>query len=177
MLTSERIKYQRKLNKLTQKELADKLDVSSQVISNWERDYTRPNYDDIGKLANVFKVTSDYLLGRVSSPEGFIIDHSKALPPSQYDPQVDQYNNDKNNLFKTVALAYEHNEPLPIIVDKENKVNIQVYKENGLTLNAQDTRELTAMINGFLYGKKFVSREDEDNISFEDTYNDENKNY
>ncbi|MEC2711563.1 helix-turn-helix transcriptional regulator [Bacillus cereus] len=47
MLTSERIKYQRKLNKLTQKELADKLDVSSQVISNWERNYTIPNYDDM----------------------------------------------------------------------------------------------------------------------------------
>ncbi|MEY2304846.1 hypothetical protein [Bacillus tropicus] len=56
-------------------------------------------------------------------------------------------------------------------------MNIQVYKENGLSLNAQDTRELTAMINGFLYGKKFVSREDEENTAFEDAYNDEVKNY
>ncbi|EEM57728.1 MULTISPECIES: helix-turn-helix domain-containing protein [Bacillus cereus group] len=92
-------------------------------------------------------------------------------------PQAAQYNDDKNKLFKTATLACEHNQPFPIIVDKENKVNIEVYKENGLTLNEQDTRELTAMINGFLYGKKFVSKEDEEKTTFEDAYNDEDKNY
>ncbi|WP_242318861.1 helix-turn-helix transcriptional regulator [Bacillus cereus group sp. BfR-BA-01349] len=108
---------------------------------------------------------------------GFTNNPFDILSPYPQDPPAAQYNDDKNKLFKTATLACEHNQPFPIIVDKENKVNIEVYKENGLTLNEQDTRELTAMINGFLYGKKFVSKEDEENTAFEDAYNDEDKNY
>lgn len=93
------------------------------------------------------------------------------------DPQTAQYKDDENKLFETVVLAYRHQQPLPIIVDKDNKVNIKVCRESGLTLDEKDTRELTAMINGFLYGKKFVSKEDEENTAFEDACNDEDKNY
>ena len=43
MAVSNNIKRIRKLNNLYQKELADKVGTSSQVISNWERGYTNGN--------------------------------------------------------------------------------------------------------------------------------------
>lgn len=64
MKVNERIREQRRKMRYTQKELADKVNVSSQVISNWERGYTEPSAEDITKLSEVLDCTSDYLLGR-----------------------------------------------------------------------------------------------------------------
>lgn len=60
--TGNRVKELRVTNGWTQKSLAEKLDVSSQVISNWERAYTSPNQEDLIKLARIFNVTIDYIL-------------------------------------------------------------------------------------------------------------------
>src|SRR5699024_8460678 len=64
MTVANNIKRYRKLNNLLQKQLADKLGVSSQVISNWERGYTSPNYEDIIKLSDVLECSTDDLLGK-----------------------------------------------------------------------------------------------------------------
>jgi len=64
MTVANNIKRYRKLNNLLQKQLADKVGVSSQVISNWERGYTSPNYEDIIKLSDVLECSTDDLLGK-----------------------------------------------------------------------------------------------------------------
>ncbi|RSK55507.1 helix-turn-helix domain-containing protein [Bacillus canaveralius] len=66
MSIGHRIREYRKRRKLTQKELATKVNVSSQVVSNWERGYTSPGTEDIARLTKVLEVTADYLLGRES---------------------------------------------------------------------------------------------------------------
>ncbi|ABZ83296.1 helix-turn-helix domain protein [Heliomicrobium modesticaldum Ice1] len=60
-----RIKHLRKQRGLTQPQLAKLLNVSPQVISNWERGYT-PTIapESIDKLASILETTSDFLLGR-----------------------------------------------------------------------------------------------------------------
>jgi transcriptional regulator with XRE-family HTH domain len=58
----QRIKEQRKESKLTQEELGNKMNVSSQVISNWERDYSNPDPNDIYWLSEILNVSTDYLL-------------------------------------------------------------------------------------------------------------------
>lgn len=63
ILNTERIKKQRNKLRFTQKQLAEKVGVSPQVISNWERGYTDPSAEDIARLAEVLECTSDYLLG------------------------------------------------------------------------------------------------------------------
>ena len=60
----ERIKDLRKNRGWRQKDLADKVNVSPQVISNWEREYSYPDHDDLARLSEVLEVTSDYLLGK-----------------------------------------------------------------------------------------------------------------
>ncbi|MEK5061494.1 hypothetical protein BK126_04675 [Paenibacillus sp. FSL H7-0326] len=62
--TGYRIKSFRKEQKWTQQELARRLNVSTQVISNWERDYSVPVHSDLTKLALLFHTTTDFLLGR-----------------------------------------------------------------------------------------------------------------
>lgn len=64
MRTGERIKELRKKMNLTQKQLAQKVHVSSQVISNWERGYSTPDSEDIKNLSIALDCAVDYLLGR-----------------------------------------------------------------------------------------------------------------
>lgn len=62
-MIGSRIREQRQKLRWTQKELAKKVNVSAQVISNWERGYTTPDSDDISRLSKVMNISSDYLLG------------------------------------------------------------------------------------------------------------------
>ena len=52
----------RKANGMTQKELADRLNVSDKAVSRWERDENYPDLALIPVIADIFGVTSDELL-------------------------------------------------------------------------------------------------------------------
>ena len=58
-----RIKELRKEFGLSQVELATRMEVTKQTISNWENENIQPSIDMLVGLANVFNVTTDYLLG------------------------------------------------------------------------------------------------------------------
>ena len=58
-----RLRALRNEKKLTQDELGKLLNVSSKTIGTWERDSRQPNIEAINKLASIFDVTTDYLLG------------------------------------------------------------------------------------------------------------------
>lgn len=52
----------------TQKEFALLINVSRDVLANWETGRARPSADDIIKIVDIAGVTTDYLLGRVDNP-------------------------------------------------------------------------------------------------------------
>lgn len=54
----------RKLHKLSQSALADKLRVSVATIKNWETGNTEPRIQNIIHLCVFFNVSTDYLLGQ-----------------------------------------------------------------------------------------------------------------
>ncbi|MYU74051.1 helix-turn-helix domain-containing protein [Ligilactobacillus salivarius] len=58
-----RLRALRNEKKLTQDELGKLLNVSGKTIGTWERDSRQPNIEAINKLASIFYVTTDYLLG------------------------------------------------------------------------------------------------------------------
>ena len=64
MTNGERIRYLREKNGFTQKEVANRLGVESAAISKYELDMREPNIEAIKKLATLFNVSIDYLLGR-----------------------------------------------------------------------------------------------------------------
>ena len=54
----------RKEKCLTQEEFGSIFHVTRQAVSNWENDNVLPSIDMLTKIADVFKVRTDYLLGR-----------------------------------------------------------------------------------------------------------------
>lgn len=58
-----RIKEQRKLNHLTQKQLAKLLNKSETGVASWEQGLSEPCVNDIRRLCEIFDVSADYLLG------------------------------------------------------------------------------------------------------------------
>ena len=63
---SKSIVSNRKKRGLTQEELAEKLDVSSAVISKWERGISMPELTIVFKMADCFEISVDELLGRTN---------------------------------------------------------------------------------------------------------------
>ena len=62
----ESIKQLRTERGLSQVDLANKLNVSKQSISNWENDNIQPSIEMLIKLSHVFSVSTDFLLGEDS---------------------------------------------------------------------------------------------------------------
>ena len=54
----------RKKKGLTQAEVASNLNVSPQAVSKWEKGESCPDISLLGKIADLFDVSVDYLLGR-----------------------------------------------------------------------------------------------------------------
>ena len=59
-----RIKYLRLARELNQVQLAERLGVKKQSISNWENDNIMPSIEMLIRIADFFHVSTDYLLGR-----------------------------------------------------------------------------------------------------------------
>ena len=53
----------RKDNNLTQKQLADKLEITKATVSAYETNAKYPSIEVLIKISNIFNVSSDYLLG------------------------------------------------------------------------------------------------------------------
>ena len=76
MTLGEKIQELRRRSSMSQDSLAEKLDVSRQAVSKWERDEAVPETDKIVRLAQVFGVSTDYLLME-----------EQPLPPPQAEPR------------------------------------------------------------------------------------------
>lgn len=61
-----RISELRKARNMTQMELADKMGISFQAVSNWERGNSMPDISKLPELAQLFGVTVDEILGEKS---------------------------------------------------------------------------------------------------------------
>lgn len=62
MNLDEKILKLRKSKGMSQDELGEELGVSRQSVSKWESGQVTPELDKIKKIANIFDVTTDYLL-------------------------------------------------------------------------------------------------------------------
>ena len=62
MTLAERLVASRKAGGYTQSEIAEKLGVSFQAVSLWERGETTPELDKLVELASLFGVSLDWLI-------------------------------------------------------------------------------------------------------------------
>jgi len=68
-ILAERIKELRLSNNMTQRELADKLNLSAKMVSFYELSQRVPPMDIVLKLTNIFNVSTDYLLGKLENKD------------------------------------------------------------------------------------------------------------
>lgn len=59
----ERLRELRKEKGITQRELAQHMNVAVSTVTRWELDVQEPDYLTLIKLAKFFEVSTDYLLG------------------------------------------------------------------------------------------------------------------
>ena len=105
-MLSERLKTLRSEAKLTQKEIAEKLEVSQQFYAKWESNKSTPASKNLNKLADFFNVSTDYLLGNT--------DNKKAL---SFDDLKEAIINSKTFNHRPLTDA-ERNEIIKMIEDK-----------------------------------------------------------
>lgn len=68
----KRIVFHRKRLGLTQDQLAERLGVTAQAVSKWENDQSCPDIGTLPRLAEIFGVTTDELLGREPAAPAFV---------------------------------------------------------------------------------------------------------
>lgn len=69
----EKLKELRTEKKLTQKELAKTLSITTPTLSHWECDYQEPSIKDLIQICIFFNIESDYLIGLSDNLENLII--------------------------------------------------------------------------------------------------------
>ena len=65
---AERLKLLRKENRLTQKQVAERIRATERAVRRYEAGDIKPGFDAINSLADTFNVSADYLLGRSDNP-------------------------------------------------------------------------------------------------------------
>lgn len=93
----DRLKYLRKLNNMKQSDVAEMLGVSGSAIGSYERSLREPNLELIGKLAERFDVTTDYLIG--------VSDEMKPTQKSETPTDLRQFLDQQQILFNGIPLT------------------------------------------------------------------------
>lgn len=72
-----RIKELREINGFSQKKLSEMIKTSQRNISRWENEENEPTYSQLIKIADIFKVSIDYLVEREDDTGNIIIKTEK----------------------------------------------------------------------------------------------------
>lgn len=100
-MQGNRIKELRKKLKLTQEQLANKLNTSRSNIANYENNQNNPSLDTLFRLSDILNCSVDYLAGFSNSIKG---DNDSKPEPIFYDDDttieytIEQVKNNINNL-------------------------------------------------------------------------------
>lgn len=68
MSFSTTLRELRTVNKLSQAQIAYKLGIERSTVAHWESGKSSPNYEVISKLADIFGVSVDFLVGKTTVP-------------------------------------------------------------------------------------------------------------
>lgn len=186
MKLSEKLKSYRKSFDLSQEELAEKLNVSRQVITKWESELGMPEISNLKALAELFNVSVDFLLDDEKEIEYPIIKEKYELEKNNYSNRYDyavsylkeRYGNDdiyvltqvengeKSFLTKVFGFITIGVSDVSSIIEWFKDLAIWFVVENSkrkllikVTKEYIETRELSSLINTdkFTYDKnKFV---------------------
>ena len=106
MKLSEKIKRYRKIFDLSQEQLAEKLNVSRQVVTKWENENGIPEISNLKALSNLFDVSIDYLLDDEKIIEYPILKECYEIEKNNYNNRYDFAVNYLKNRYGDSASVY-----------------------------------------------------------------------
>lgn len=143
----ERIAYYRRAANMTQAELAEACSVTAQAVSKWENDLTAPDISLIPKLAELFHITTDELLGvpkrTVAAVDPAKVDMSKMLLRMR----VLSSDGDKVNINLPLALAEL------VLGSGQGSVNLFSSDKGGDAMKNIDWKQIIALVKQGAVGK------------------------
>ncbi len=101
-----RLKEVREKAGFSRQDLADRLEVSYYTVSKYETEERKPDIDTLAKIASIFAVSLDYLLGRTDNPEGLTDEEE------QRHIELDEVLSHKKILFYGEPLTLEEKEAI-----------------------------------------------------------------
>ena len=140
----KRIGYYRRQKGMTQEELAQKFDLSTQAVSKWENDQTCPDIQLLPELCEILGITADELLSGKPNPAAQMVtmQPNKKLEDMVLRIVVDSTDGDKvriNLPMPLIKIAMEVGMKLPQISGSE-------------ALNSIDFGAILAMAEKGLFG-------------------------
>ncbi|WP_409176636.1 helix-turn-helix domain-containing protein [Brevibacillus fortis] len=137
MSLGSRIKFLRKSHKLTQQDIATKLEMGRSNFGHIENDRVVPTSGDLQKIADILDTTTDYLLGRTdieSRTSGNLKDsvNPYSLTRKEEKDIAVKLENMMNDLTNDSSLAFM-GEPM----DEEDRELLRISLENTLRMSKQ----------------------------------------
>lgn len=106
MSLGEKIKMLREKHGWTQSQAAEKIGISSQVLSNYERNYRSPDKETLSKFALLYNRSLDWLLG-ISDDDSDkkMIENEDSKVGRAFFGGADQYTEDELEIARAAAQA------------------------------------------------------------------------
>lgn len=109
----------RKSFSLTQDELADRLKITKQALSHYERGTRYPKRETLEAIADFFNVDMDYLTGRSSFTTSLVLSQAATPFPPEELHILDLFRNATPQARAAVLLTLESNQ----LVKKESEIS------------------------------------------------------
>ena len=114
----------RKANEMTQQQLAEKLIVTPQAVSRWEKGETEPDADTMIKIAEIFNVSLDELISgdcASKSPQNINVNIVNSEEKVNKEPMVALSNEFKQPYLKPMRLY---------AIDREYELKVSIIKNS-----------------------------------------------
>ncbi|MEW4353797.1 helix-turn-helix transcriptional regulator [Streptococcus pneumoniae] len=136
---TDKLKTLRKKNKLTQKELAEQIGIKQNSYSDWETGKNEPSLDNIIKLAKIFNITTDELLGQTKFA---LIDYMPLRDIKL--SKIESFSPNELDIFK-------HSLWIQCIQDKKTLSELQTELIEQHNLNKNQEKILETIVDELLY--------------------------
>lgn len=73
----EKVQSLRKKYHYSQDDLANRMNISRSTVAMWETAQREPDFESVKKLAQIFGVTTDYLLGNTEKPDQVAVEDGR----------------------------------------------------------------------------------------------------
>ncbi len=107
MNLNERLKACREKKGYTQTFISEKLDVNKATLSSYESGRRKPDYETLTKLADIYEVSIDYLLGRAMHQKLTVKETEEiSKETNEWMTLINQLSEDNKELFKSTIQSF-----------------------------------------------------------------------